>query len=120
MPEVSVGVRRGMACPGSPPPSGAVAGGHRAPDAFLPVFPSVASVVRQTQTFQRKLVPVPEGEALQCHLPDPGGTFSGQSFGVQVRGRRQEKSGVASGCADTRGSCRGAQVGRGDPRSPRC
>ena len=79
---------------------------HHHPDE--PLFPSLASfsfVVWQTQTFQRKRLPVPERAAVQCRLPDTCGTFSGSPCGMEILENEE-----TSGCclrlsAEPHGSC---------------
>lgn len=51
---------------------------------FLSFLPSFPFVVWQTQTFQRKLLPVPERETMQCHLPNTRGAFSGSPCGTET------------------------------------
>lgn len=81
--------------------------GSRPEDPSFPSLPSFPFVVWQTQTFQRKLLPVPERETVQCHLPNSCGTFSGSPSGTEVLVSRTAYLSLQKNPVPARGNPRG-------------
>lgn len=82
-----------------------------------PSLPSLSPVVRQTQAFPRKRLPVPEREAVQRHLPHARGAVPGESSGTEVLGGKP-RQGLGPPpplreCAAPAGPGRGGPGGRG-------
>ena len=71
---------------------------HHPEEPLFPSLPSFSFVVRQTQTFQRKRLSVPERAAMQRHLSDTCGTFSGSVWGMEILGNKEKSGCYLQGC----------------------